>query len=382
MNLYKRGEVYWVEWVQDGKRNRVSTHLRSEDAAKVVLAQMQAARREGCRIKEGHAPLQALDEILNVIRKLYGRCMDDVVNTEPDKNCESGTLLTAAWSIYESAVEALGKTPIHLTMYRRHNIFVRFTKWLGKNWPAVQTVEGVTGAIAMGFAVHLKSEGLATKTRKNVIGELVTIWRIFEKSCDTPNPWTHISPRDTDGRTGEAFTREEEAKIFEAAKSVGKDWFAVCKLMRNTGLRYADVARLRWSEIDLDENIINRTPSKTERHGISVHIPLIRELQFMLKGMKKDGEYLFPLHNELYGNRGRAAREALSFQEVLTAAGVKRDGITIHSWRHTFVTRLSEAGIDKETRKRLAGHTQDATSDRYNHAKYYDADLKAIESAA
>lgn len=104
----------------------------------------------------------------------------------------------------------------------------------------------------------------------------------------------------------------------------------------------------------------------------------------MLQGMKSEagGEYLFPIHAELYGNRGRAAREALSFREVLDAAGITREGVTVHSWRHTFNTRLAEAGADKETRKRLSGHTQDATSDRYNHAEYYAADLEAIEKAA
>lgn len=382
MNLYKRGEVYWIEWVQDGTRNRISTHVRSRDAAETILAQMQAARREGRRIKEGQKPIQALDDILNQIRKLYGGCEGDVVSTEPDKEIKTGTLLTVAWSIYETNLEALGKTPSHMTMYRRHNEFVRFIKWLEKDWPAVRSVQGVNGAVAMAYAVSLKSEGKSTKTRKNILGELNAIWKVLEKSCATSNPWTNITPRDTDGKVGEAFTREEEVRVFEAAKSVGKDWYQVCMIMRHSGLRYADVARLKWSEIDFARNIINRIPSKTERHGIAVHIPIITTLQFMLKGMKKDGEYLFPLHAELYGDRGRAAREALSFQEVLTVAGVTRDGITIHSWRHTFNTRLAEAGVDKETRKRLSGHTQDATSDRYNHAEYYVADLKAIESAA
>ena len=52
--------------------------------------------------------------------------------------------------------------------------------------------------------------------------------------------------------------------------------------------------------------------------------------------------------------------------EVLKAAGVTGD-YTFHSWRHTFRTRLAEAGVSDELAKRLGGWTVDKTAMRYDH---------------
>jgi len=53
---------------------------------------------------------------------------------------------------------------------------------------------------------------------------------------------------------------------------------------------------------------------------------------------------------------------------ILERAKVKGKGLTFHSYRHTFRTRLKEAGVPNEIAKELGGWTQDATLARYNHA--------------
>ena len=389
MNLYKRGQTWWIEYVRQGQRYRVSTHKKDKGEAKSVLALMQS----GVSAKSPIAPLVAS------LCGFYGKSLRDVLpelcaaaDTSLDEiKKEAKTALDAVfdvtvadgWSLYVSHMDALGLRPARKdTLIRRENEYKRFAAWLKDVAPLATKVRDVTGKTAMAYAVKLAESGKSTKTRKNILGELGTIWKIFEKAVNVENIWSNITPKDTDGKVGEAFTREEETKVFVAAQKVGKDWYEVCKLMRHTGLRYADVARLTWAEVDLDERMIHRVPTKTMRHGIAVHVPICESLRNVLASMKREGEYLFPLHAELYGNRGRAAREALAFGEVLALAGIIREGITVHSWRHTFITRMAEAGIDKETRKRLAGHTQDATSERYDHAKYFSLDMKAVEAAA
>jgi len=54
---------------------------------------------------------------------------------------------------------------------------------------------------------------------------------------------------------------------------------------------------------------------------------------------------------------------------VLERAGVVAgpgEVVSFHSWRHTFRTMLSRAGVPKETAQRLGGWTTDV-SERYNH---------------
>ena len=403
MHMYKRGKVWWIEYIRKGTRYRQSTHTKDKEEAKGVLAVMQSGMLAKCNMAT----------IVSAVCEFYGRTLQDALpdlcaaaglqmgdvarDAETALDPTANTLLFddvkqkdgptlrkyPAWNVYVKNMDALGLRPMReLTLERRGNEYRRFVRWLEGAAPMARRVRDVNGKVAMAYAVELGGSGKSTKTRKNIIGELGTIWKVLAKACGVANVWANLAPKDVDGKVGEAFTREEEERVFAAAKKVGKDWFEVCKTMRHTGLRYADVANLKWSEVDLDERMIHRVPTKTMRHKITVHVPICASLLKVLRGMKRTGDEMFPLHAELYGNRGRAARAMLSFAEVLTAAGISRQGISVHSWRHTFVTRLAEAGVDKETRKRLAGHTQDATSERYDHAKYHDRDLKAVESAA
>lgn len=403
MHLYKRGSIWWIEYIRNGERHRQSTHKTKKTDAQEVLSVLQCGLAAKGDISALVSMLcecygMTLQDVLPKLCEAAGMQMKDVQRAAASSSDQAADALLyddidkpdgmsertyPAWNVYVKYMDALGLRPARpLTLTRRELEYRRFIRWLEASAPMARAVRNVNGKIAMAYAVELGESGRSTKTRKNILGDLGTIWKVLEKACGVANIWTNLSPKDTDGKVGEAFTREEEAKVLLAAKEVGKDWYEICKTMRHTGLRYADVARLTWSEIDLNEGMIHRVPTKTARHGISVHVPICSALRTVLRGMKKTAGFVFPLHAELYGDRGRAARAVLSFAEVLAKAGIDREGVTVHSWRHTFITRLAEAGVDKETRKRLAGHTQDATSDRYDHAKYFERDLKAVESAA
>ena len=51
-----------------------------------------------------------------------------------------------------------------------------------------------------------------------------------------------------------------------------------------------------------------------------------------------------------------------------------------HCWRHTFRTRLSEAGVSDDLAKRRGGWTEDATAARYDHAERVE-ELRAADAA-
>jgi len=74
--------------------------------------------------------------------------------------------------------------------------------------------------------------------------------------------------------------------------------------------------------------------------------------------------------------------EDCTFAAILKAAGVDDPTITFHSWRHTFRTRLAEAGVSNDLAKRLGGWTQDATVQRYDHADKTEEIRQALESTS
>lgn len=357
MTLYKRGRIWWVEYQVDGKRYRQSTHTRKYAIAKAWAEQVDIAR---------HMP--TFEEAVTVLKMFYKKPVEGMLPVD------------AMWDVYERTARSIARTPsaaaTRLRMYRIN----RFLAWLHANRPTVKTVEAITGPIAAAYAEELANEGLKTKTRQNFLGDLSVVWKILEKaSSGVRNPWPNLAPRDTDGERGKAFTHEQEERVMAAAKKIGCDWFPICVIMRHTGLRYGDVARLTWGEIQ--GNVIRLAPHKTKRHGISVAIPITAPVAEAIGGLTRRGDFLFPMHAEVYGDQAAVLRSGLRFCKVLKAAGVTGRGYTIHSWRHTAATRLAAAGADIETRKRILGHTVDATARRYDHDEHLGETRAALEAA-
>lgn len=359
MTLYRRNKIWWVEYQVDGVRHRQSTHTNKYAVAKAWATQIDTARK-----------MPTFEEAVTVLKMFYRRPVEGVLPIE------------SAWDVYLDLARATGKASISTaTMDRRKIVLRRFLDWLAKYRATVKTVEGVTGPVAAGFATYLASVlRLKTKTRINNIAELNTIWKMLEHaSTGVRNPWSSLRPQDVDGTVGKAFTREDEARVLDAARRVGKGWYQICTIMRHTGQRYGDVAHLMWDNIDGD--VLRITPHKTTRHKIAVTIPITQPIRDVLATIPRTGDYLFPVHAELYNHRSSAAR-AIPFREVLEAAGLADAGYTVHSWRHTAATRLAESGADIETRKSLLGHRVDATAERYDHADRLDVKRAALERAA
>lgn len=361
MTLYRRRKMWWVEYQVNGVRHRQSTHTRKYNVAKAWAAQIDTARK-----------MPTFEEAVKVLKMFYKQPVEGLLPID------------SAWDVYMDLAKATGKASISsYTMNRRKCALQRFIDWVKKYRATVKTIEGVTGPIAAGFAAYLANDlKLKTKTRINNIAELNTVWKMLEHaSTEIRNPWASLRPQDVDGQIGKAFTPEHERRVLEAARSVGKDWYPICVIMRHTGQRYGDVARMTWNMVDGD--ILRIRPHKTTRHKIDVTIPITKPVREVLKTIPRTGDYLFPLHADLYEQRGRGQQSRiLAFREVLAAAGLADAGYTVHSWRHTAATRLAASGADIETRKALLGHRVDATAERYDHDEHIAAKRAALERAA
>ena len=143
------------------------------------------------------------------------------------------------------------------------------------------------------------------------------------------------------------------------------------------GLRRGEVAGLEWKDIDLERGIIHTRPSKTSAYNIDVQIPMVPVLWDALRKLYRPKKrYVLPTFAAAYP----APPEKYPYKKVLDAAGITDPSITFHSWRHTFRTRLAEAGISDDLTKRLGGWTNDKIIERYDHADKTDEIRRAIES--
>lgn len=355
MKIYKRGKNWWIDYTAQGVRHRQSTGTTNRATALAFMSQIDTARK-----------MPTFEAAVEILRHFY--------NQAP-----AGKLpIEAIWETYERVASAIGKRPSENTNRIRRNRIERLIEWLNAKRATIRFVEHLSAPIAADYAAYLAGGKLKTKTRRNIIGDLTSVWNILEKaSGDIRNPWTKLAPPDTDGKRGKNFTPEQALRVLEACDTIGKDWGPICRLMLLTGQRYGDICRLKWSEIE--ENIIRLIPHKTARHNIEVIIPITAAIREVLNHIERRGDYLFPLHAEVYDQRGRKQVAGLMFREVLDAAGITGEGYTIHSFRHTAATRLADAGVDKETRKKILGHTVDATAERYDHAQHLPEITAALE---
>ena len=88
-----------------------------------------------------------------------------------------------------------------------------------------------------------------------------------------------------------------------------------------------------------------------------------------------NSEYIFanPDTGRPYTNVGKAFAAACKEAEV--------EDLTFHDLRHTFASRLREAGVDAITRRDLLGHSTVVMSDDYTHSSP-ESRLRAVESIA
>lgn len=362
--LKRKGTQYWWYSVS---RGRGKPRLRGS-TGKTDRAEAEAVERV---IRLAYAGKTPADKLHAMIDALSGKIHE-------------GLPLLGAWQAYEGWLNSTGKRMADITLRQRKRACERLADWAKENWPAVTCAGEVDRACAAGFAQYLSEKKTSGKTRRNLIGDLGTVWEGLRRVRDDvkENPWPLVLPNNDSERL-DAFTHLQEKSVLKAADKKGHGWGLACRIARHTGLRYGDVARLKWKQVDLAAGVIRLAPSKTARHGIGVAIPVCGSLRKALEAEKRsdgDGEaWVLPEHAECYPNPWQGLPGA--FADVLSAAKVSGRH-TFHSWRHTFRTRLAEAGVSDEIAKRLGGWTVDKTAMRYDHDGRMAEMREAVEKGA
>jgi len=130
----------------------------------------------------------------------------------------------------------------------------------------------------------------------------------------------------------------------------------ICAL--DTGMRAGEMFTLRWSDVYLRAGIIilQSTNTKTMRsRSVPISGRLSDELSKLREGLADDAPVF---------NRGKWVQCAM--RRLCREAGV--EGFRLHDCRHTFATRLVQAGMPITEVARLLGHTTLAMTYRYTNA--------------
>jgi integrase len=129
----------------------------------------------------------------------------------------------------------------------------------------------------------------------------------------------------------------------------------------DTGMRRGEILNQRWEDIDLERKLLFVTKSKTPE-GECREIPLTSRLFSMLQDKKHTDGIIFSFQDDVVFSI------KTTWRTTLKKAGIRH--VRFHDLRHTFNTRLMEAGVMQEVRKTLMGHSGgDEINSIYTHVE-------------
>jgi integrase len=221
--------------------------------------------------------------------------------------------------------------------------------------------------------VFTDKEGKETVTRRRSISavnrELQLLRRILNvavaEGLMIRNPFSSarslISSADERKRE-RILTREEEERLLAACSEKRERIRPILICAIDTGMRKSEMLKLKWSDVDLVDRIINviafNTKTARERQ-LAMTERLARELERLWAESTEDPDTL------VFGIKDNIKK---AFTAARSEAGIP--DVRLHDLRHTHATRLIAAHIPLGEVGRVLGHTQPSTTYRYVNANH------------
>jgi integrase len=172
----------------------------------------------------------------------------------------------------------------------------------------------------------------------------ILFWAVDEGFLAT-NPLNRLRLVPERGKPRSVVGIEQEHKLLAAAAPHLRE-LTIASL--DSGMRRGELLNQKWQHIDFSRKLLFVTHSKTAG-GEGREIPLTERLHSLLLSRRQPEGLVFTFHNR-------------SITTIKTGwkAAIRRAGIRyyrFHDLRHTFNTRLMEAGVIQDVRRALMGHS-------------------------
>lgn len=330
MALYKRGEVWWMRFMYQGRQVRRSTEVTDKKLAERIYHKLLGDIAEG---------------------KWFAR--------EPGADKTVRELLER----YLQEHSARNKAP---STYRSDQCVVaHLIKAFGD-----LTLPELRPAL---LAEHKGRRRAAGASPKTINGELTLLGHAFQLAIKEwewvrDNPVRRVSKERVYNLRERWLTLDEEQRLLAAAPI----WLREILLFAiHTGLRQSEILNLQWPQVDL----FRRTITLLEQKNGSVDtLPMNGHAMEVLKARAKVRSLKtgFVFFNGA-GNRMDARDLLRAFYPTMRKAGIER--FRFHDLRHTFATRLVQAGVDLYAVQKLGRWKTMSMVMRYAH--HYSESLRA-----
>ena len=190
---------------------------------------------------------------------------------------------------------------------------------------------------------------------------------IRRDSFNGVNPTIRIKKPTEDNRRIRYLTHEEADTLMETIRFKSNDCWRICMVSLHTGMRFSEIARLTFGDLDFERGTVWVRQTK---NGRSRHVPMTETIKDVFLGINggASGDLLFP------GKNGKV-RQSMSdtFERIVHSIGLNagitdpRQKVVFHTLRHTYASWLVESGTDLFVVKELLGHRSISMTERYSH---------------
>jgi integrase len=174
-------------------------------------------------------------------------------------------------------------------------------------------------------------------------------------------------PRFDNGRM-RFLTAEEATALLDELKQRSRQTWAMALIAVCCGLRFSEIAKLRWQNIDTENGTMTIFDTKNGRSRVALMTDQVRDM-FSEMPRGKANELIFPDQNG-----GIMKRVSPAFFRAVEKLGLntnvedKRLRVVFHSLRHSFGSWLIEGGADMAVVRDLLGHRDFQMLSRYSHS--------------
>lgn len=210
-----------------------------------------------------------------------------------------------------------------------------------------------------------RSRRLAKKKAPSTTNrELALLKAMFTKAVDsglvTSNPVKKVKLiPETDRMRERILTREEEERLMAAAIPHLRPFLTIAL---NTGMRRGEILNLRWAQVDFRSRLVHVIKTKRAKNRI---VPMNKTLYETLKTLRAEASGSDKVY--AWKHVQKAYEKARATAEL--------DGLRLHDLRHTFATRLIQAGVDVFTVQKILGHSTITMTMRYVHS--FEPEMRA-----
>ena len=319
MGLYKRGGVWWMFFTCKGKQVRRSTETTNKELAGKIHAKVITQVTEG---------------------KWFERAIGaDKTFREMAEKYEQERFSELACGSRRGVKGYLDGLVRYFGDYR---------------------ITEISPRLISEFKQMRKSKGKKPATINRQLTVMRRIYNIAVREWEwtDSNPLTRVPSERVNNARDRWLYLEEEQKLLEAIP----EWLREIVIFAlNTGMRRGEILSLTHRGVNLKRRTIMVFQSKNgERRTIPLNKAAMAILRGRIRSVKTDHVFYTMNHTPHHPNNvGR------DFKRYVETAGIK--DFRFHDLRHTFATRLVQAGVDLYMVSKLLGHKDIRKTQRYSH---------------